>query len=81
MIKKIEELEAKGFRVCIYPQKWNNEWLWTGGVYIGDNTRAIWVNMDNGLPNAGYKTYKDAFDAVVNYCENPPKKHGKESKV
>ena len=80
VIKKINELWDKGFRVCIYPQPFNGDWLWTAGVYVGNGKRAEWVDSDNGLPHAGYLTYEEAFNAVVDYCNNY-KSHGKKGKV
>lgn len=77
MISTIEELEKRQLRVAIFPQKNKGEWIWTAGVYRGDSTKAEWVDSDNGLPRAGYPTYKEALDAVVNYCTNQ-KKRGKQ---
>lgn len=71
----IEELEKKGFRVGIRPQKMSGTWYWVAGVNVGDNERADWVDSKNGLPWACYNTYKEAMDAVIEYCNNykPPK--------
>ena len=82
MFEIIKELESKGFRIVIIPQMWGDKWIWTAGVYIGDERKAEWIDSNNGLPKAGYLEYKEAFDAVVDYCNNyKPKKHGKKGKV
>lgn len=78
MIDTIEEFEKKGFRIGIFPQKINGKWLWTAGVYIGEETKANWVDSDNGLPRAGYNSYREAFDAVVNYCTTYKPTRGKQ---
>lgn len=79
MFEVIKELEKKGFRIAIIPQMWDNSWIWTAGVYIGNDRKAEWVDSKNsGLPKAGYFDYESAFNAVVNYCNNyKPKRHGK----
>jgi hypothetical protein len=80
VIDIIEELEKKGFRICILPQQNKGEWLWTAGVYIGSSTKADWVDSNNGLPRAGYKEYREAFDAAVEYCKTyKPKTSGKKA--
>ena len=66
----IEDLEAKGFRVSIFPSK-EGEWKWTAGVYIGDNTKAVWVP---NLANCRYDTYPNALKAVIKFCETYGKK-------
>lgn len=73
MIEVIEELEKKGFRVSVYPRCDRGEWYWAAGVYIGENTKAHWVNSENGLPHACYSGYREALEAVVNYCNNGKK--------
>lgn len=79
MIEKIEELEQKGFRISIFPQRNYGQWHWSGGVYVGDSNKAEWVDTNNGLPRANYNSYREAFEAVVKYCENykEPKKSSK----
>lgn len=77
----IEELEQKGFRICIVPQKWNKNWYWVSGVYIGDNIKAHWVDSNNGLPKAAYITYKEALDAAINYCTEYGSKRSQWGKV
>ena len=67
----IEELEEKGIRVSLNPHKENGKWLWTAGVYIGDNPKAFWVPS---LSNCKYDTYREGFDAVINYLSNASKK-------
>ena len=66
----IEQWEKKGFRICVIPQQFNGEWLWTAGVYIGNDRKADWVDCENGLPRAAYKTYPEALNAALDYCEN-----------
>lgn len=67
--EKIDELEAKGIRVCISPQYWYGEWYWYAGIYVGNERKIVWINSDNGLPDAAYSKYKDAFDAIIAYCD------------
>jgi hypothetical protein len=72
MIEIINDLESKGFRICIYPQKNKSVWYWISGVYVGNCRQAEWVENKNesNLPFAAYKSYKSAFDAVTEYCKN-----------
>lgn len=70
MIGRINYWELKGFRICIIPQQFNRKWYWVAGVYINDETKAYWVDTDNGLPKAAYLTYAEAFAAADNYCNN-----------
>ena len=70
MFDIVEKWESKGFRFCLYPQKDGSNWYWTAGVYIGDERKAEWVDCNNGLPRAAYPSYKEAFKALVDYCEN-----------
>lgn len=80
MIEKIGELESKGFRVSIFPQRNYGEWLWSAGVYVGNCTKAEWVDTNNGLPRACYNSYIEALESVIKYCENykePKKKPNK----
>jgi hypothetical protein len=80
MIDTIEQWEAKGFRICIFPQQNKGQWLWTAGVYIGNVTTAHWADSNNGLPRAGYLKYSEALDAAVKFCENyKPKTSGKKA--
>lgn len=77
VLEVIKELESKGFRISIFPQMQNGSWFWTAGVYIGNDKTAIWVDSNNGLPRAAYTTYEEAFNKVVDYCNNyKPKKEG-----
>lgn len=77
----IEELEKKGFRIGIRPQRINGVWYWVAGVNIGDNDRADWVDIDNGLPWACYRTYKEALDEAIKYCNKPHKVNERSSKT
>lgn len=70
MIGRINYWELKGFRICIIPQQFNKQWLWTAGVYIDNETKANWVDSQNGLPKAAYQTYADAFAAADDFCNN-----------
>ena len=80
MIETIEQWEAKGFRICIFPQQNKGQWLWTAGVYVGNVTTAHWADSNYGLPRAGYLKYSEALDAAVNFCENyKPKTNGKKA--
>ena len=67
MIDIIEQWEAKGFRICIFPQQSKGQWLWTAGVYIGNVTTEHWADSNNGLPRAGYLKYSEALDAAVKF--------------
>ena len=68
MIAKINELESKGFRICIYPQRFNGTWKWVAGVYVGDCNVALWL-PNNGQPRNSYDNYEDAFNDLVSFCE------------
>lgn len=70
MIDIIEHWESKNFRICIIPQFINKKWYWTTGVYVGEDSKANWVDSNNNLPRAAYVTYKEALDAAINYCNN-----------
>lgn len=76
MIDKIEALEKIGIRVSIHPQKLSSGWCWVAGIYVNDDTKAIWIDSSNGLPKAAYKSYSDAYNAVIDYCENSKKFKG-----
>lgn len=70
MIETIKFWEKKNFRFCIIPQLDRGKWVWTAGVYIGMEKKADWINNFQG-----YETYEEAFDSLVEYCENyKPKK-------
>lgn len=66
----IKYWEDKDFRICIFPTKECKKWYWRAGVYVGNSTRAEWVDSNNNLSYSLYNTYKEALDAVVNYCNN-----------
>lgn len=73
----IEYWESKELRICIYPQKWKDKWIWTAGVYAGSVTTANWVDSKNDLPRGGYLKYSEALEAAVDFCENyKPKTSG-----
>lgn len=63
MIETIEHWESKGFRIAITPTKDNVGWYWVSGVYIGNEQRANWLKKH-------FSSYKEAFDAIIDYCNN-----------
>lgn len=70
MIEIIEYWEKKNFRFCITPQQDKGKWVWIAGVYIGMERKADWINNFQG-----FESYKEAFNALVEYCSNyKPKK-------
>lgn len=82
MENHFDTLAAKGFRIAIFPQRNFRKWLWSCGVYIGDSTKAEWVDKKNDLPRACYLTYEEALSAALDYVEHyKPKKTKKTSKV
>jgi hypothetical protein len=38
-------------------------WAWIAGVYIGNERKADWIKTP-------FSTYKEAFNAILDYCEN-----------
>lgn len=72
MIETLKYWESKNFRFCIVPQQDKGKWVWTAGVYIGNEKKADWINNFRG-----YDDYKDAFDALVDYCTNYKPKRSK----
>ena len=66
----IDDLEKKGFRVCITPVLEGGVWYWLAGVKIGDNNKATWVDSKNDLPFAYYPDYTSGLKAVLKYCES-----------
>lgn len=38
-------------------------WTWIAGVYIGNERKADWIKTP-------FSTYKEAFNAILDYCEN-----------
>ena len=74
LIETINELESKGFRICINPTMLNNKWYWISGVYVNNDRKAIWVDSNNGLPKAAYNSYEDALSAAINYCNEGQKR-------
>lgn len=85
MIEKIKELEKKGFRIAIFPLMVKKEWYWIAGVYVGNESKAEWVDQKiEGTPKAGYLDYEEALTAAIDYCENynnKVKKHVKKAKL
>lgn len=69
MIELIERLESKGLRLCINPQKTSGKWYWVAGVYVGDERKADWVHQPTCEMYAGYKTYREALEALINHCK------------
>ena len=63
MIETIELWESKGFRICITPMQDKSTWAWIAGVNIGNDRKADWIKTP-------FPTYKEAFDAILDYCEN-----------
>ena len=63
MLSKIEHWESKGFRICITPMQDKSTWAWIAGVYIGNERKADWIKTP-------FHTYREAFNAILDYCEN-----------
>ena len=63
LIDLIEHWESKGFRICITPMQDKSRWSWIAGVYIGNERKADWIKTP-------FTSYKEAFEAIIDYCEN-----------